>query len=115
MKKNEKLDVAAVPRTRRMDRIPRRFGRAGRRLDWRSLLVSLAAALMLAAAPGFAGSAMAQRMIQVGSTKRTAAVVVPVGKSEDVRTDTPFVDIVVGNPDIADVNALTPAEQQAGA
>src|SRR5262249_44753959 len=40
-------------------------------------------------------------------TKRTAAVVVPVGKSDDVRTDTPFTDIVVGNPDIADVTALT--------
>ena len=30
-----------------------------------------------------------------------------VGKSEDVRTDTSFVDILVGDPEIADVNPLT--------
>jgi pilus assembly protein CpaC len=50
---------------------------------------------------------MAQRMIQVGAANRTASVVVAVGKSDDVRTDQPFVDIMVGNPEIADVNALT--------
>ena len=107
-KKNERID-AAVPRTRRMDRMSRR----ARRSLWlagRSLVVSLVAALMLTAAPGLpglTGTAMAQRMIQIGSAKRSAAVVVPVGKSEDVRTDAPFTDIVVGNPDIADVSALT--------
>jgi len=107
VKKNDKHHDAAVPCTRPMDRSPRRVRR---RVDWRSLLVSLVAALMLTAAPGVpgvTGAAMAQRMIQVGSTKRSAAVVVPVGKSEDVRTDVPFTDIVVGNPDVADVTALT--------
>jgi len=105
--KNDKRH-AAVPRTRLMDRNPRRSTRAHGRLDWRSLVVSLVAALLLAPGlPGMTGAAMAERMIQVGSAKRTAAVVVPVGKSEDVRTDTPFTDIVVGNPDISDVNALT--------
>jgi pilus assembly protein CpaC len=107
VKKNDNCLDAAVPRTRPMDRMqPARR----RRLDWRSLLVSLVAALPLTAAPGLpgvTGAAMAQRMIQVGTAKRTAAVVVPVGKSEDVRTDQPFTDIVVGNPDIADVTALT--------
>jgi pilus assembly protein CpaC len=109
VKKNEERSDAAVPCTRLMDRMPRR-ARRGRRPDWRSLVVSLAAALLLTAAPGLpgvTGAAMAQRMIQVGSAKRSAAVVVPVGKSEDVRTDAPFTDIVVGNPDIADVSALT--------
>jgi pilus assembly protein CpaC len=106
--KNKKHQDAAVPCTRHKDRIPQRPGRAGRRLDWRSLLVSLVATLALSAAlPGFVGGATAQRMIMVGAAKRTAAIVVPVGKSDDVRTDVPFVDIVVGNPDIADVNALT--------
>src|SRR4029077_18186273 len=99
VKKNEKRSDAAVPCTRLMDRMPRR-ARRGRQPDWRALVVSLAAALLLTAAPGLPGvtaAAMAQRMIQVGSSKRSAAVVVPVGKSEDVRTDAPFTDIVVGN------------------
>ena len=108
VKNNDKTN-AAVPRTRPTDRSPRRRGRAGR-LDWRTLVVSLTGALLLTAAPGLpglTGSAMADRMIQIGGTKRSAAVVVPVGKSEDVRTEVPFTDIVVGNPDIADVTALT--------
>jgi pilus assembly protein CpaC len=92
-----------------MDRSPQPRGRA-RRVDWRTLVVSLAGAMLLTAAPGLpgiTGTAMADRMIQIGGTKRSAAVVVPVGKSEDVRTEVPFTDIVVGNPDIADVTALT--------
>ena len=108
VKKNDK-HYAAVPRRRPMDRNPRRRRRACR-LDWRALIVSLAAALLLTASPGMpglTGTAMAERMIQVGGTKRSATVVVPVDKSEDVRTDAPFVDIVVGNSDIADVTALT--------
>ena len=34
-------------------------------------------------------------------------VTVPIGKSEDVRTDTSFVDVIVGDPEVADVNPLT--------
>jgi pilus assembly protein CpaC len=34
-------------------------------------------------------------------------ITVTVGKSEDVRTDQSFVDIMVGDPEIADVNPLT--------
>jgi pilus assembly protein CpaC len=103
--KNDKR-TAAASRRRPMDRSPRRRAR----LDWRTLVVSIAGALLLAATPGLPGltaSAMAEKMIQIGGTKRSAAVVVPVGKSEDVRTEVPFTDIVVGNPDIADVTALT--------
>src|ERR1051325_8146678 len=86
-----------------------RTGRRGQRAG-RALAISLAAGLLLTAAPGLpgvTGTAMAQRMIQIGSAKRSAAVVVPVGKSEDVRTDAPFTDIVVGKPGVADVSALT--------
>ena len=32
---------------------------------------------------------------------------VNIGKSEDVRTDTSFVEITVGDPEVADVNPLT--------
>ena len=106
--KNDKHNDAAVLRTRHMDRTSggMRAARYASRLDWRSLVVSVA----LIATPGLAGfhaSASAESMIHVGADKRTAAVVVAAGKSEDVRTDQPFNDIVVGNPDIADVNALT--------
>ena len=34
-------------------------------------------------------------------------VTVTIGKSQDVRTDTSFVDVMVGDPDVADVNPLT--------
>ena len=39
--------------------------------------------------------------------KRTATVTVYIGKSEDVRTDTSFVEVTVGDPEVADVNPLT--------
>ena len=45
--------------------------------------------------------------IQISGNKRTVMVTVPIGKSEDVRTDTSFVDVTVGDPDVADVNPLT--------
>ena len=53
------------------------------------------------------GEAAAQRSIQIGAAKRTATVSVYIGKSEDVRTDTSFVEITVGDPEVADVNPLT--------
>ncbi|HEY2135818.1 MAG TPA: type II and III secretion system protein family protein [Xanthobacteraceae bacterium] len=109
MKKDKHQD-AAVPRTRQTDRTSHRLARKRRRPDWRSLLLSLVAALALCAAPGlpgFASAAKAERVLQIGANKRTVSIVVPVGKSEDVRTDSSFIDIMIGDPDIADVNALT--------
>jgi pilus assembly protein CpaC len=50
----------------------------------------------------------AQAQVHVSfATARTATITVTVGKSEDVRTDQSFVDIMVGDPDVADVNPLT--------
>jgi pilus assembly protein CpaC len=106
--KNHKHHNAAGPCTGQKDRTS--AVRIGRRPDWRALLVSLVAALALSTVPGlpgFARDAMAQRIIQIGGGKRTLSIVVPVGKSEDVRTDASFVDIMIGDPEIADVNALT--------
>src|SRR4029077_6112121 len=60
-----------------------------------------------AASPFSIGEAQAQREIQVSGAKRTANINVYIGKSEDVRTDTSFVEITVGDPDVADVNPLT--------
>jgi pilus assembly protein CpaC len=72
------------------------------------LAPSLIAAMLVALAGGLlAGEAQAERAIQIGGAKRTATVTVYIGKSEDVRTDTSFVDITVGDPDVADVNPLT--------
>jgi pilus assembly protein CpaC len=80
-------------------------------LNWRSLLFSLLATLIITfGSPllsGWTGNAEAERLIQVGGSHRTTAVSVAVGKSEDVRTDAGFVDVLVGDPDIADVNPLT--------
>jgi pilus assembly protein CpaC len=80
-------------------------------LNWRGLLLSLLAALTIVFGspllPGFVGKAEAERIIQVGAARRTMSVSVAVGKSEDVRTDVGFVDIMVGDPEIADVNPLT--------
>jgi pilus assembly protein CpaC len=110
--KNDNNDRAAAMRRRHQDRTTGAFSAsAGKRLAiWRSLLASLAVALAsLAASPALpgAGVAQAQRFIELSAMKRTATVHVPVGKSEDVRMDTGFVDVMVGDPEIADVNPLT--------
>jgi pilus assembly protein CpaC len=69
--------------------------------------VAISAALVLPAMALLAPSvAQAQQRIQFANA-RTATVAVTVGKSEDVHTDQGFVDIVVGDPDVADVNPLT--------
>jgi pilus assembly protein CpaC len=74
-----------------------------------SALPLIAAALITAASftPSFGEPQPEQRVIQIGANKRTATVQVLIGKSEDVRTDTSFVEINVGDPEIADVNPLT--------
>jgi len=90
--------------------------------DWRrldrtaiggSILRDLAIALgftmmvMLLALIGEANAQQPQRTIQIAGSNRTAMVTVPIGKSQDVRTDASFVDIMVGDPEVADVNPLT--------
>ena len=78
------------------------------RHNWlRDLLIALGVALAVSIL-GVIGDAYAQgRTIQISGNNRTIMVTVPVGKSEDVHTDTSFVDVNVGDPDIADVNPLT--------
>jgi len=63
----------------------------------------LAASIMVALAP----AVHAQQQLILASPVHTAAVRVTVGKTEDVRTDQNFVDITVGDPDVADVSPLT--------
>jgi len=86
----------------------RRSDRATKRGSWvRDLAVALAVALA-ASILGWVGDAYAQsKIIQISGSDRTAMVTVPIGKSQDVRADTSFVDIIVGDPEVADVNPLT--------
>ena len=71
----------------------------------------LAAAAVVASAwlvsPFTVDVARAQRVLQISGSKRTATVLVPVGKTEDLRIDGPFTDITVGDPEVADVAPLT--------
>src|SRR5215207_7468226 len=67
----------------------------------------LAAAAVLIGGVFVSFEAPAQRSIQIGGAKRTATVTVYIGKTEDVRTDSSFVELTVGDPEIADVNPLT--------
>jgi pilus assembly protein CpaC len=77
----------------------------------RRLLTTLAAAAVVTSAwlvsPFTVDVASAQRLLQISGASRTATVLVPVGKTEDLRIDAPFTDITVGDPDVADVAPLT--------
>jgi pilus assembly protein CpaC len=70
-------------------------------------VAALAAPMIGVLAPGGVTDASAERLLSFIAPKRTASVSVAVGKSEDVRSDSSFVDIQVGDPEIADVNPLT--------
>lgn len=77
--------------------------------DWlRDLAIALAFAVA-ATLIFMTGDAYAQqlRMVQIGGSSRTVMVTVTLGKSQDVRTDNSFVDVMVGDPEVADVNPLT--------
>jgi pilus assembly protein CpaC len=45
--------------------------------------------------------------IQVSDAERSSSITVTIGKSRDLRTATPFSDVSVGDPEVADVNPLT--------
>ncbi len=88
----------------------------GRRLrdgttDVRALLrgagAALAAALVAAAAPMAQAQEPPQGHIVPANVARDASVMVTVGKSQDVRTERSFADVMVGDPSIADVSPLT--------
>ena len=86
----------------------RRADRTTERSNWlRNLAMALGGALV-ASLLFVAGDAYAQdRIIQITGNTHTAMVMVTLGKSQDVRTGTSFVDVMVGDPDVADVNPLT--------
>ncbi len=84
-----------------------RTGRAGASVaSMRNACVALALGMLAPLGLGSAGNAQA-REIELTAAKNSAVVRIPVGKSESVRTDTSFADIVVGDPEIADAVPLT--------
>jgi pilus assembly protein CpaC len=62
---------------------------------------------MPAAIVGLSGEAAAQQLLQITGARRTVLVTIAVGKTEDVRVDSAFSDITVGDPEVADVAPLT--------
>jgi pilus assembly protein CpaC len=95
---NTQHNNAATGNRRHADRITlRRF----------VLWTAISAIIVVAGSLLQAGEAQAQRLLQIAGSNRTVTVNVAIGKSADVRTDTGFNDITVGDPEIADVNVLT--------
>jgi pilus assembly protein CpaC len=72
-----------------------------------SLALTLISAVLIVGASLLpaGGAQAAERLVQMG--KRAMNVNVVIGKSEDIRTDQSFMEVVVGDPEIADVNPLT--------
>ena len=105
MNNNNKIDRCAAIE-RHADRA--KIARPGRAYSRAFRAVAVATAL-LAVEPllPLGASALAQRLVQINAAKKTSLVSVSIGKTEDVRTDASFVDLVVGDPDEADVAPLT--------
>jgi len=75
-----------------------------------NLLISLVVFMgALAIFPPSPKAADTPKLVSITSahTRITGNIVVAIGKSEDVRTDASFMEVVVGDPAIADVNPLT--------
>jgi pilus assembly protein CpaC len=67
----------------------------------------LALALAFAGLPVLVGEAAANSQVIQISSGSTTHVKIPRGKPRTVRTGTPFYEIVIGDPEIANVNPLT--------
>ncbi|HEY7457912.1 MAG TPA: type II and III secretion system protein family protein [Xanthobacteraceae bacterium] len=75
----------------------------------RAMMIVVVAVLVTSAimvAPAMPAESQA-RLVQLSLGKATVTVKVPLSKSETVRTDAGFVDVVVADPEIADVLPLT--------
>jgi pilus assembly protein CpaC len=76
----------------------------------RFAVATAGAVLALAATPALPGLetiAKAERLVQLSSSKRLATVTVSIGKAEDVHFDSSFANIVIGDSEIADANAIS--------
>jgi pilus assembly protein CpaC len=64
-------------------------------------------AAAIALLPVLPGIAQAQKLLQITGAQSTVSITIPVGKTEDVRVDSPFTEITVGDPEVAHVTPLT--------
>ncbi|MFQ5772980.1 MAG: type II and III secretion system protein family protein [Kiloniellaceae bacterium] len=72
----------------------------------RAVLLSAAAWGLVLAGAG-SGWAQARPVVLSDDSKHAGEFVVPVDKSQVLRLDVPFAELMIGNPEIADVMALT--------
>lgn len=72
----------------------------------RAAIAALAAAFLLSGALEAMAASPRARFVEITDGK-SASLKIPAGKSENVRTDSSFVDVVVSDPEIADVVPLT--------
>jgi pilus assembly protein CpaC len=80
---------------------------ARRLLPFLSALIVAALAVISPLSPDVARANASPRVVQLSLGKTTAPVRVILGKSETIRTDSSFVDIVVADPETADILPLT--------
>jgi pilus assembly protein CpaC len=82
-------------------------GLTGKRLSAALAAIAITATALLVT-PVTASELQSPRLVQISGARRTASIVVTVGKTEDVRIDAgPVTDLTVGDPEIADVTPLT--------
>jgi pilus assembly protein CpaC len=72
--------------------------------QWRRRWVAAVFGLAVTAAPAHAADSL---LLQISATAKSQTVSVAVDKTQTVRTSVNFADVVVGNPDVADVVPLT--------
>jgi pilus assembly protein CpaC len=99
---NNKIEAAVVVRRKDRSIAARRHSPA-----FRAFALGLAVMTAEPLLPAGFGAAFAQRLVQINAARKTAMVSVSIGKTEDVRTDASFVDLVVADPEIADIAPLT--------
>ena len=78
--------------------------RGARRPTWSAALGAIA--LVLTALPSLAPAAQA-REIELSASRGTATVKISIGKSESVRTESGFSEVIVSDPEVADAIPLT--------
>ena len=71
-----------------------------------AIRLALAAVLLLAAVPGLAGAQIAASGISSHGRSGGLAIDIPINKSDVIRSEQPFLEVAVGNPEIADVQVL---------
>ncbi len=104
--KNKSFAAVATARCAQDAKSPRRQA-AGLYAFAATIATSVAILACGALVPAGTAEAQINRIISIGGAKRTAMITVTIGKTEDVRTDNSFVELQVGDPEVADVNPLT--------